>query len=753
MSRPRLIGLLLLLITLAVYFPVASYDFSIFDDNDYVAKNVVVQNGLTWSGLRWAFTTGHAGNWHPLTWISHMTDCELFGLKPGAHHMVNSVFHAANAVLVFVLLLRLTKVFWPSAFASALFAWHPLRVESVAWISERKDVLSIFFALLALLAYARYAEKKSQAVDEQSTTTKFFKFKPPAFDYGFALFFFTLSLLAKPTAVTLPFVMLLLDFWPLGRLRSAKCEVQDMKSSDPQPSTLNHLLIEKWPFFVMSAASCVVTFLVQRAGGLVLSLEKAPFGDRLENVPVAYVNYLLKMMWPAHLAALYQRSGPLSPLAVSSAVALLILISAAVWCGRRRSPYWLVGWLWFLGALVPMIGLVPVGGITMADRYTYFPSIGIFLAVALGLRDGALRFHFPKIILGVMAGLVLAACLALTENQLRYWRDDVSLFSHVIEVNGKTGFGHLRLGLAFEQKGRDAEAMAEYRTAIKLEPERAESHKNFARLLVNSGQRDEALAEYQTAVRLNPNYISAHYEFGLLLVKLGRFDEAKRQFTDVVRLDPDFADAHISLGNLLAGSAHPEEGLAEYEAALRIDPTYTLAHANLGLLLVKLGRFDEAIKHYNEVARLSPADWHPPYWMGRARLKQGRDAEAVQHFQAALQLDPDNISVLTYLAQVLASDEDPKIRDGQAALAMTQKAIALSDSVQPALLDVLAMAYAELGNFDNAQTSAQDALDLLQGHGMTNYEAIVRQQLQCYKNHQPFRQSFTKSAAKEFRDN
>jgi hypothetical protein len=243
MSRSRLIALLLLLVTLIVYFPVAGYDFSIFDDNDYVAKNVVVQNGLTWSGLRWAFTTGYAGNWHPLTWISHMTDCELFGLKPGAHHMVNSVFHAANAVLVFVLLLRLTNAFWPSAFASALFAWHPLRVESVAWISERKDVLSIFFALLVLLAYTRYAEKKSQAVEEKSNIAKFSKFKPSVFDYGLALFFFALSLLAKPTAVTLPFVMLLLDFWPLGRLRSAKCEVQDMKSSNPQPFIVREITV------------------------------------------------------------------------------------------------------------------------------------------------------------------------------------------------------------------------------------------------------------------------------------------------------------------------------------------------------------------------------------------------------------------------------------------------------------------------------------------------------------------------------
>jgi protein O-mannosyl-transferase len=706
MFRPRIIALLLLLITLVIYFPVAGYDFSLFDDNDYVAKNPEVQKGLTWSGLRWAFTTGHASNWHPLTWISHMADCELFGLKPGAHHLVNSVFHAINAVLVLMLLSRLTKEFWPSAFAAALFAWHPLRVESVAWISERKDVLSMFFALLALLAYTHYAMRQSQTTHEKPDATEFLKSKMLSSDYALALFFFTLSLLAKPTAVTVPFVMLLLDYWPLCR----------NSNSSARPSSMFwRLVVEKWPFMVISAASCVITFVVQRAGGMVLSMEQVPFEVRLENVPVAYVNYLLKMIWPVHLAVLYQRSAPLSPLVVASAMALLILISAMVWCGRKRSVYWLVGWLWFLGALVPMIGLVPIGGITMADRYTYFPSIGIFLALALGLRDAALRFHFPKIIFGAMAGLILAGCLALTENQLRYWRDDVALFSHVIDVNGDTGFGHLRLGLALEQKGRDAGAMAEYRTALKLEPERAETHRTLANLLAKSGQLDEARAEYLAALEINPNYVSAHYNLALLLGKLGQPDEAMKHYLEVLQLDTNFTEAHI----------------------------------NLGLLFAKNGQYDAAVKHYNEAARLDPANWFPYYLNGKVLLKQGRAKEAVESLQWSLQLAPENLYVLSYLAQVLASDDDPKIRDGRAAFALIQKAISLSQENQPVLLEVLAMAYAELGSFHEAQSVAQDALDLARNYEMTAHLPVLEQQLQSYKNKLPFRQTFTNSPLNE----
>ena len=687
-------GLLLALVTLLVYLPVADHGFSIFDDDDYVTKNHIVQNGLTWTGLKWAFTTWHASNWHPLTWLSHMLDCELFGLNAGAHHSVNLLLHAANTVLLFVLLLRLTNLLRPSAFVAALFAWSPLHVESVAWISERKDVLSTLFALLALLAYTRYAQRRLKVESREPMV----KSSVPApgsrlwtLDHALALFFFALSLMSKPMLVTLPFVMLLLDFWPLQR-------------SPP----FWRLVFEKWPFFVLVAVSCIITFLAQHHGGMVVSLEEIPLPYRLDNVPLAYTRYLVKMLWPVHLAIFYPLPKTISPPAAVAAMAVLLATSAAVWFGRKRGPYGLVGWLWFLGTMVPVIGLVQVGYAAIADRYTYFPSIGIFIALTFAIRDWANRLQFPSTVLTTAAVLILGGYVALTENQLRCWRDDESLFSHAISVTKDNEPAHLSLGLAYEMEGRKADALAEYRIALKLNPYRLKTYSDLAHLLADSGHTNEALAELHEALRLNP----------------------------------EDAPSHDSLANLLADSGHPNEALAEFREAVRINPKSAALHNNLGAMLVELGRFDEAMEHYAAAARLDPAGWRAPYLTGKALLKQGRDLEAIPHFRQALQIDPDNLQVLLYLAQVLASDENPKVRDGRAALALASSANALTGGTQPAMLDVLAMACAEQGHFDDAQKAAQEALNLTKTSGMTNAATVIRQRLQLYQNHQPFRQSF-----------
>jgi tetratricopeptide (TPR) repeat protein len=657
MSRPRLIGLLLVLGTLAVYLPAARHGFSLYDDGDYVAENRVVQNGLTWAGVKWAFTTWHASNWHPLTWISHMADCQLFGLNAGMHHCVNLLFHAANAVLLFALLLRMTKAIWPSAFVAALFAWHPLHVESVAWIAERKDVLSTFFGLLALLCYARFVEESKVQGP-----------KPKVF-YALALLMFALGLLAKPMLVTLPFVLLLLDCWPLQRFQISDFKLQ----------IFLRLAFEKIPFFLLAAISCVVTFLAQHNGGAVVSIEKVSLHFRLENTPVAYALYLWKMAWPAKLAIVYPLATISTHVLIISA-AVLIFISAAAWIGRRRSPYLLVGWLWFLGTLVPVIGIVQVGSQALADRYSYFPLIGIFIAAAFGVRDLADRFHFPKKILAGAAILILAACLCRTHKQLDYWRDDESLFRHALAVTKDNDVAHTNLGVALQKEGRNAEAMAEYRAALQLAPERVEIHNDLANLLDDAGKPDEALAEYQQA--------------------------------------------------------------------LRLDPIATPAHNNLGVLLAKLGRFDDAMKQYAESARLDPADWHAPYLTGKALLQQGRDTDAIPFFRKAVSLAPENLDVLIFVAQVLASDENPQARDGKTAFVIATKANALTGGYQPVMLDTLAMAYAELGQFDDAQTAAQDAVTLAKDYKMTNDVDIIQQRLELYKNRQPFRQSFTNRPAK-----
>jgi tetratricopeptide (TPR) repeat protein len=645
-------GLLLALVTLLVYLPASRDGFVNYDDQDYVTENSVVQKGLTWTGIKWAFTTGHASNWHPLTWLSHMADCELFGLNPGAHHLVNVLFHTVNAVLLLLLLFRMTGALWPAAFVAALFAWHPLHVESVAWISERKDVLSTFFALLTLLAYARYAQHVTSDMCQVTRTNSASSpvTRHPSRFYWLALLFFALGLMSKPMLVTLPFVMLLLDYWPLHRL----------SSGTGRPATALHLAWEKWPFFLLTIVSCVVTFLVQsqRSGDAVASLELVPLHYRFCNALVSYGLYLLKMVWPVGLAVFYPLPGHLTWIlmaAITSAV-ILVIISSFVWQAGRAHAYLPVGWLWFLGTLVPVIGLVQVGGAALADRYTYIPSIGVFIAVTFGLCDLADRFQFPKKAIATAAVLILTTCLILTENQLRYWHDSETLFAHALAVTKNNHVAHVNLGVALEQKGKLNEALAEYRAAEQLAPELYHIHNNLGNLLDNLGHPNEALIEYRWAVLLNPSLPSLHNGEGMILAELGRFDE----------------------------------GLCQFKEASRLDPTYPWAHLEIGKL----------------------------------RLKQGRDAEAIDELRAALRIDPDNFQILAYTAHVLAADENPQIRDGRTALVLAIKAKLLTGETQPYVLDALGMACAETGDFTNALEETQKAFDLAIAAKMKKLEPL-----------------------------
>ena len=555
MSRPRLMGLLLALITLLAYLPAARNGFVVYDDGQYVTENRVVQSGLTWSGIRWAFTTGHASNWHPLTWVSHMTDCELFGLNAGAHHTINVLFHTANTVLLFLLLLRLTGAVWPAAFVAALFAWHPLHVESVAWIAERKDVLSTCFALLTLLAYARaVTSDKCQVTGTASIVSRVTRHV--SLHYWLALFFFALGLMAKPMLVTLPFVMLLLDYWPLQRFK------------------VQGLFLEKWPFFLLAVISCIVTYLVQSHGEAVLTIQQLPLNLRLENALISYVRYLLNMVWPSGLAVLYPLQTYLSGMQTMTAMAaaVLVILSWLTWQARRRSPCLLVGWLWFLGTLVPVIGLVQVGSAALADRYTYFPLIGIFVAIAFGVRDLMDRFRVPKIAVAGAAGAVLAACLTLTENQLRYWRDSESLFAHTLAVTTDNPLARINHGVALEHQGRLSEALAEYQEAARLLPDNVQAHNNIAILKDKLGDPPGALAEQLRAVQLNPLSPSLHNGLGIVLTELGRFDEAGAQFMEAERLDPAYPWAHFETGRLRLKQGRDAGATDELREALRLDP-------------------------------------------------------------------------------------------------------------------------------------------------------------------------------------
>jgi tetratricopeptide (TPR) repeat protein len=499
---------------------------------------------LTWAGIKWAFTTGHASNWHPLTWLSHMTDCQLFGLNAGAHHLVNAAFHAANAFLLFILLLRWTGALWPALFVAALFAWHPLHVESVAWISERKDVLSTFFALLTLLSYTKYAKENCRR------------------SFWFALVFYALGLMSKPMLVTLPFVMLLLDFWPLQRFPDFGFQM----------TAITRLTQEKWPFFLFAASSCVVTFLVQR-NEAVASLEKVPLEIRFGNVLMSYAGYLLNTIWPAHLAVFYPLPKHFDWFFLAIAATVLITCSTIAWlnCGQR--PYLVVGWLWFLGTLVPVIGLVQVGDQAMADRYTYFPLIGIFLAATFTARDFASRFQFPKFIFPAAASLILTACLILTENQLRFWRDSESLFTHALAVTKDNALAHLNLGSALQLQGKSGQAMAHYREALRLNPQLYEADSNIAKLLFYEiNQPEQALDYCVRAIQLNPKRATLHNSLGLVLVKLNRLDEALAEFSEAARLDADYAVPRFQMGRTLLKLGRDAEALPYFREALKIDP-------------------------------------------------------------------------------------------------------------------------------------------------------------------------------------
>ncbi|HEY5297246.1 MAG TPA: tetratricopeptide repeat protein [Verrucomicrobiae bacterium] len=556
MSRLRLNAWLLALITLAVYLPVRNDGFVNYDDTDYVTENNFVKNGLTWTDVKWAFTSFHASNWHPLTWISHMADCQWFGLNAGAQHFVNVLFHAANAALLFVLLMRLTNALGPCFFIAALFAWHPLHVESVAWISERKDVLSTFFALLSLLSYAKYAQENRRR------------------SFWFALIFFALGLMSKPMLVTLPFVLLLLDFWPLNRVTGCRLQVESSATAN-QPSTFNLQLstvLEKWPFFLLTAISCVVTFFAQRSGEAVVSLANVSLLHRLENAPVALARYLLKIIWPAKLAVIYPMPERIPLLAIIAAIVVLILISVAAWLLRKKNPYLIVGWLWFLGTLVPVIGLVQVGGAALADRYTYFPSIGIFLAVAFGARALANHFRFPKIILPGAAILIFAACLVLTEKQLSYWRNSETLFSHAVAVTKNNDIALVNLGVALDLQGRSDEALIYYRAALRITPDRFQIHNNIANILDKTGRPEAALKEYQAAIRLKPKMAFLHNALGETLAELGRFDEALTELTLAAQLDAAYAAPHFQMGKVFLREVRDPEAIAQFQEAVRLDP-------------------------------------------------------------------------------------------------------------------------------------------------------------------------------------
>jgi protein O-mannosyl-transferase len=599
------IYLLLFAVTLAVYSRVGHFDFVNYDDPEYVTDNFHVRSGFTWQGLAWAFTAFHASNWSPVTWLSHMADCQLFGMRSGWHHWSSVLLHAAAALLLFAALKRSTLARWPSAWVAFLFALHPLHVESVAWIAERKDVLCALFWFLALWCYARYAEQ------------------PGVGRYLLVLVAFCLGLLAKPMIVTLPFVLLLLDFWPLGRAN--RCAV----------------LWEKAPFLLLAAGSAAVTFLAQRQGRAVRSLAVMPFGLRIENAVVAYARYIVKMFWPANLAVFYPYRSVLPAWQIAAAGMALVGITVLAVRRARSHPYLAVGWFWYLGTLVPVIGLVQVGAQSSADRYMYVPMIGLAIMLAWGAADFVYRRPRARTAIAVSAAAACSACLVLTWFQLGYWTNSGSLFQHAVEVTTDNHIAHNNLANYYLVHMRDREALGHIYQALRIKPSYPEAHTNLALVLRRLGEFDKSEREYQVALSLQPASAEAHSGYGALLVAQGRNNEALREFSAAVELRPEYADGHYDLGRVLAALGRADEAMAQFYETVRLRPDHADAHHSLGVTLLGRGRLDEALAQFRAWARSKPDDAYVHYNVGTLMASMGRFDEAIAEFSKALRIKPD----------------------------------------------------------------------------------------------------------------
>ncbi len=737
MRRNLFICLLLAGITLFAFWPVGNLGFIVLDDPVYVSDNPNVQHGFTADSITWAFSTAHTGNWHPVTWLSHMLDYQLFGPKAAGHHWMNLALHIANTLLLFIVLGKMTALdsakdggpktlpwdpVWGSALIAALFALHPLRIESVAWISERKDVLSAFFFLLTLLCYAtavargegRVAGGKGQGAENKALTSSPdspLATRHPSLFYWLAVCFFALGLMSKPMLVTLPVILLLLDFWPLGRISEFGARSSELnKKNTPQlpgaakrsgdgstlsslarrsgaetaqPSTpwrdeakrrrLNHLLLEKLPFVALSLASCIVTVWAQGKGGAISDLNHVPLDARIENVLMAYVAYLGQIFWPANLSIFY----PYVDVHSGEILGLGLLAGVTAFClwRVRSEPYLLVGWCWFIVMLVPVIGIVQVGRQFIADRYTYLPCIGLFLMLAWAMAGLASISRLWRVAMTLIGAGLLLACALDTRYQLRYWKDSITLFRHSIEVTQEGNcVGYWILGNAY----------------------------------LDGGNLDAAARSYESSIQIAPDFEEPHYQLGYVLIRQGKFEAAEVPLRAALQLQPDNADAHASLGYALVNQRKYPEGATEYSTALALRPNDQKFSQALALATVK-AESETALTNFYEMLKQQPT---PEIHVQIAAILtiQGRFQEAVEQYLAALQLKPDSADVLNNLAWLLATCSDTHVRNGAQAVKHAERACELTHSAKTMMVGTLAAAYAEAGRFDEADLNGPKSL-------------------------------------------
>lgn len=632
------------------------HDFVNFDDDAYVYKNPRVSSGLTYKGFVWAFTKSHASNWHPLTWLTHMMDCQLYGLKAGGHHLTNILLHTANAILFFLVLLRITQALWLSALVAALFAVHPLRVESVAWVAERKDVLSGLFFMLTLWAYTSYVRSSLSLVR-----------------YLLALILYALGLMAKPMLVTLPFVLLLLDHWPLRRTRSL---VIDADGSNGQ--SLARLILEKLPFLMLAALSCIITLYAQTKS--IRSLDYYPILLRLQNVLVSYASYIFSFFCPTNLVPLYlfPEIG-FSAWQIFGCSLVLAAISAISIAYRKKYPFMIVAWLWYLGMLVPVIGLVQVGQQTMADRYTYLPQIGLYILIVWTLNEIVVAWPYFRSVCAASCGVILVILILMSRHQASYWANSETLWRHTLDRDGRNylahhnfanylgeqkryddAIHHYQEGLSngtFDHKQQNFtvhnnlanylaerkqfnDAFRHYEEALKLNPNSAEARSNFGQALDGAGRMNDAMAQYEQALKIDPEHALANNNMGVALSKRGQTVRAIEYYEKALRNDSDSDDFHYNLGIALSDLGRVDEAIHQYQLALEINPRNSNVRQNLGNVLLGQRRLDEAVSEYQKVLEINPQEAESHNNLAAALMAQGKLSEAISHLREALEIEP-----------------------------------------------------------------------------------------------------------------
>lgn len=642
--------LLIIASTLFVYWKVGSYEFTNFDDHFYVTGNKHVQQGLTLDNLKWAFSVSKGTDksyWHPLTWLSHMADCEMFGLNAGAHHLVSLFIHIANALLLFAVLGLMTGAPWKSAFVAALFALHPLNVDSVAWIAERKNVLSTFFCMFTILAYIYYAKRPSLSRYLLVTTA------------------FIASLLSKPMLVTLPAALLLLDYWPLYRIQTNRLRIYGEKNSGYVPVRklpLSRIILEKIP---LVAISCIVTLLSvisMHNNELFVTKQIAPFGLRVENAIVSYVEYIGKIFWPHPLAVYYPFPESIPVWQVIGALFLLAVITIIAIAAARKLPYLIVGWLWFIGTLVPVIGIVQ-GGLwpAMADRWAYVPAIGIFIMVSWGMGSIIHRWLRLRIVIVVIALAALLACTFVAKKQTTYWKNSITLFSHALAVTRDNYLSEYNLGQALSEKGMDDAAMPHYYKSLQFNPNNLGTYIDLGIALAKKGRTDESIKYFRMALIIRSkdvvNKTKAHINLGIALQQKGRTDEAMSQYHKALTLEPDNFAAHFNLGNALMEKGLFKKAADQYRMAIKIKPEEEKAYKNLGQAFFKQGRLEEAAHQFNKALKINPKDPEVYNGLGATFIGRQNMGRAETCFKNALKINPGYADARNNLQRILTLKE------------------------------------------------------------------------------------------------